>query len=145
MRDVFFLLQDDEVLLDGDVYVQQVGDGPLTLHVPSRSQVRSETIVQGAWAIVRVQCEKIIDIAPENETLVDPVDGAPVKEIGNVAIGGRLVPCRRRVSQRGTRATGHRLAIGSLGGVPRGCVAIDHLSVLKLALEIRCDEIPTAH
>eukprot|EP00965_Chrysotila_dentata_P200457 6179986-Pleurochrysis_carterae.AAC.1 len=75
---------DNAVLFNGDVHVQQVRDGSLILHIPSRGQVRSEIIVQGTWAIVRVQCKKVIVIATENETLVDSVDGARECEYARV-------------------------------------------------------------
>eukprot|EP00965_Chrysotila_dentata_P067598 2237141-Pleurochrysis_carterae.AAC.1 len=64
MRYVFLLLQNNAIRFDGDVYVQQIRDGSFVFDVPSRGQVRRETIVQGTRAIVGVQSKKIIDIAP---------------------------------------------------------------------------------
>eukprot|EP00965_Chrysotila_dentata_P164760 5440480-Pleurochrysis_carterae.AAC.1 len=130
MRDVLLLLKDDAVLVDGDVHVQQVRDGPLVLHVPSSSQIRSEVVVKGSWAVVRVQREQIIDIAPQDETLVDPGDGACEREEGALPTSAGL----RHAVDWLFNAAHTRAAIGTKGGVTRWRMTVDYLPVQKFAL-----------
>eukprot|EP00965_Chrysotila_dentata_P206890 6183803-Pleurochrysis_carterae.AAC.2 len=68
----------DEAYVGGDVHIQQVRNGVLAFHIPAL-RVAGEGIVEAPVAVVRVQCEQIVDVATEDNTLRDaanvPLDG----------------------------------------------------------------------
>eukprot|EP00965_Chrysotila_dentata_P053431 1772663-Pleurochrysis_carterae.AAC.1 len=74
VSDVLVLLKKNMVSVARDVYVKQVAYWAFIFDVPTRRQVRRERLVERSDPVIGVQCEEVIDVAPDDQALESAVD-----------------------------------------------------------------------
>eukprot|EP00965_Chrysotila_dentata_P186606 6161830-Pleurochrysis_carterae.AAC.2 len=149
MLHVFALRQADVPVASGDVDVEQVGNWSFIFNVPMSRQVVDEAGIERPFAVVRVECEQVVDIASQDDALRDVVD----RLLGGENTGGRGALCEAPFAQPGKEralpsspglrhavdglldTTDARAAVRSVGGVAGVSVAVHDLTLLQLALQ----------